>query len=159
MFKETPLDDWKAYLRWHLIDATAPDLSKDFVDEDFNFNERILRGAQQIKPRWKRVIESEDGRLARRSVSFMWRTIFRPEQRSARPRDGQQFERSAADRIKTLDWMDEPTKEEALKKLAAMQVKIGYPDKWLDYSLLRIDRGPLRLERLPRREVCDRPRR
>ena len=63
VFKETPLDDFKPYLRWHLIDATAPDLSKDFVDEDFNFKERILRGAQQIKPRWKRVIESEDGSI------------------------------------------------------------------------------------------------
>ncbi len=92
LFKSTALDDWKAYLRWNLINATAPYLSKDFVDEDFDFNQRTLRGTQQNKPR--------------------------------------------------LDWMDEPTKKEALKKLAAMNVKIGYPDKWLDYSLLEIDRGP-----------------
>src|SRR6266853_39509 len=60
-FKTTPPDDWKAYLRWHLINATAPYLSKDFVDENFDFNERILRGTQQDKPRWKRVVISEDG--------------------------------------------------------------------------------------------------
>src|SRR6266487_1135869 len=59
-FKSTPIDDWKAYLRWNLINATAPYLSKDFVDEEFDFNERTLRGTQQIKPRWKRVIASED---------------------------------------------------------------------------------------------------
>src|SRR5262245_7771238 len=61
LLKTTSLDDWKAYLRWHLINATAPYLSKDFVDEDFDFNERVLRGTQQNKPRWKRVVASEDG--------------------------------------------------------------------------------------------------
>src|SRR5215467_2968628 len=61
LFETTPVDDWKAYLRWHLINATAPYLSKNFVDENFDFNERILRGTQQDKPRWKRVVISEDG--------------------------------------------------------------------------------------------------
>src|SRR2546430_1436723 len=63
LFRSASLDDWKAYLRWQLINATAPDLSKDFVDEDFDFKERVLRGTQQIKPRWKRVILSEDGEI------------------------------------------------------------------------------------------------
>src|SRR5205814_6419097 len=56
LFKTAPMDEWKAYLRWHLINATAAELSRDFVDEDFNFKERTLRGTQQIKPRWKRVV-------------------------------------------------------------------------------------------------------
>src|SRR5256714_2013148 len=60
LFKLTSMEDWKAYLRWHLINATAPHLSKDFVDEDFNFKERVLRGTEEIKPRWKRLILSDD---------------------------------------------------------------------------------------------------
>src|SRR3989440_8220931 len=63
LFRSASLDDWKAYLRWQLINATAPDLSKDFVDEDFDFKERVLRGTQQIKTRWKRVSLSEDGEI------------------------------------------------------------------------------------------------
>ena len=142
VFKETPLDDFKAYLRWHLIDATASDLSKDFVDEDFNFKERLLRGAQQIKPRWKRVIESEDGSIGEALGKLYVAYNFPPEAKARALEMVNNLKEALADRIKTLDWMDQPTKEQALKKLAAMQVKIGYPDKWLDYSLLRIDRGP-----------------
>ncbi len=142
VFKETPLDDFKAYLRWHLIDATASDLSKDFVDADFNFKERLLRGAQQIKPRWKRVIESEDGSIGEALGKLYVAYNFPPEAKARALEMVNNLKEALADRIKTLDWMDQPTKEQALKKLAAMQVKIGYPDKWLDYSLLRIDRGP-----------------
>jgi len=142
VFKETPLDDFKAYLRWHLIDATASDLSKDFVDEDFNFKERILRGAQQIKPRWKRVIESEDGSIGEALGKLYVAYNFPPEAKARALEMVNNLKEALADRIKTLEWMDQPTKEQALKKLAAMGVKIGYPDKWLDYSLLQIDRGP-----------------
>ncbi len=70
LFTTTPPDDWKAYLRWHLVNATAPYLSKDFVDENFDFNERILRGTQQDKPRWKRVVISEDGDIGRAGQQF-----------------------------------------------------------------------------------------
>ena len=142
VFKETPLDDFKAYLRWHLINATASDLSKDFVDEDFNFKERILRGAQEIKPRWKRVIESEDGAIGEALGKLYVAYNFPPEAKARALELVNNLKEALADRIKTLEWMDESTKQQALKKLSAMQVKIGYPDKWLDYSLLKIDRGP-----------------
>ncbi len=141
VFKDTPMDDWKAYLRWHLINAAAPDLSKDFVDEDFNFRERILRGAQQIKPRWKRVIESEDEAIGEALGKLYVAFNFPPEAKARALELVNNLKEALADRIKTLEWMDQPTKEQALKKLAAMQVKIGYPNKWLDYSLLPIDRG------------------
>jgi putative endopeptidase len=142
VFKDTPLDDFKAYLRWHLIDAAASDLSKDFVDEDFNFKERILRGAQQIKPRWKRVVASENGAIGEALGKLYVAYNFPPEAKARALEMVNNLKEALAERIKTLDWMDQPTKEQALKKLAAMQVKIGYPDKWLDYSLLPIDRGP-----------------
>src|SRR5438132_4566169 len=140
--KSTPIDDWKAYLRWHLINATGPYLSKDFVDEGFDFNDRALRGTQQIKPRWKRVIASEDDEIGEALGKLYVGFYFPPEAKARALELVNNLKEALADRIKTLDWMDEPTKKEALKKLAAMNVKIGYPDKWLDYSLLQIDRGP-----------------
>jgi predicted metalloendopeptidase len=142
LFKMTSLDDWKAYLRWHVISATAPYLSKDFVDENFDFNDRILRGTQQDKPRWKRVVISEDGDIGEALGKLYVSFYFPPEAKVRALELVNNLKEALADRIKTLDWMDEPTKQEALKKLAAMNVKIGYPDKWLDYSLLPIDRGP-----------------
>jgi putative endopeptidase len=142
LFKSTPLDDWKAYLRWQLINATAPYLSKDFVDEDFDFNERTLRGTQQIKPRWKRVVTLEDGEIGEAMGKLYVGYYFPPEAKARALELVNNLKEALADRIKTLEWMDEPTKQEALKKLAAFTVKIGYPDKWLDYSLLQIDRGP-----------------
>jgi predicted metalloendopeptidase len=142
VFKSTPIDDWKAYLRWHLISATAPYLSKDFVDEEFDFNERTLRGTQQNKPRWKRVIGTEDDEIGEALGKLYVGFNFPPEAKARALELVNNLKEALADRINTLDWMDEPTKKEALKKLAAMNVKIGYPDKWLDYSLLQIDRGP-----------------
>src|SRR6266568_3603208 len=142
LFTTTPPDDWKAYLRWHLVNATAPYLSKDFVDENFDFNERILRGTQQDKPRWKRVVISEDGDIGEALGKLYVGFYFPPAAKERALELVNNLKEALADRIKTLDWMDEPTKQEALKKLAAMNVKIGYPDKWLDYSLLPVDRGP-----------------
>jgi putative endopeptidase len=142
VFKSAPLEDWKVYLRWHLVNAAAEDLSKDFVDEDFNFKERVLRGTEKIKPRWKRVIASTDDAIGEALGKLYVAFYFPPEAKARALELVNNLKEALADRIKTLEWMDEPTKQEALKKLAAMRVKIGYPDKWLDYSLLPIDRGP-----------------
>jgi predicted metalloendopeptidase len=148
VFKNTPLDDWKAYLRFHLVNAAAEELSKDFVDEDFNFKDRILRGTQQLKPRWKRVIMSEDGAIGEALGKLYVGFYFPPEAKARALELVNNLKEALADRIKTLDWMDQPTKQQALKKLAAFTVKIGYPDKWLDYSLLTINRGPYVLNAL-----------
>src|SRR6059058_1684026 len=138
----TAIDDWKEYFRWHLVHATAAELSADFVNENFNFYETTLRGTQQIKPRWKRVVASTDNSIGEALGKLYVADYFPPESK-ARILDLVNNLRSAlADRIKTLEWMDNATKEAALKKLAAFTVKIGYPDKWRDYSALQIDRGP-----------------
>ncbi len=142
VFKSIPIEDWKAYLRWHLVNATTAELSKDFVDEDFNFKERVLRGTQQIKPRWKRVIASTDDAIGEALGKLYVAFDFPPQAKARALELVNNLKEALSDRIKTLEWMDEPTKQEALKKLAAMRVKIGYPDKWLDYSLLQVDRGP-----------------
>jgi putative endopeptidase len=142
VFKAMPMDDWKAYLRWHLINANASELSKDFVDESFNFYDKTLRGTQQIKPRWKRVIASEDGAIGEALGKLYVADYFPPEAKARALELINNLKEALADDIKRLDWMDDKTKQEALKKLAAITVKIGYPDKWRDYSLLQIDRGP-----------------
>jgi len=141
-FTSTSIDDWKAYLRWHLINATAGELSKDFVNEDFNFTQATLRGTKQIKPRWKRVVRSTDGEIGEALGKLYVAENFPPEAKARALELINNLKEALSDRIKTLEWMDEPTKQAALKKLAAFTVKIGYPDKWRDYSTLKIDRGP-----------------
>jgi putative endopeptidase len=140
LFTQTSIDDWKSYLRWRLIDDAAAELSQDFVNEDFNFNQGVLRGTKEIKPRWKRVVASTDGALGEALGKLYVADYFPPEAKARALEMINNLKAALADRIKTVDWMDEPTKQEALKKLAAMNVKIGYPDKWRDYSQLKIDR-------------------
>src|SRR5947209_3168976 len=147
-FTSAPIDNWKTYLRWHLINAAASALSNDFVNEDFNFREKTLRGTQQIKPRWKRVITSEDGEIGE-ALGKLYVDQYFPRAAKARALELiNNLKEALADRIKSLDWMDETTKQKALEKLAAFQVKIGYPEKWRDYSALMIDRGPFVLNEL-----------
>ncbi|MEY2541928.1 MAG: putative endopeptidase, partial [Verrucomicrobiota bacterium] len=147
-FAGTSPDDWKTYLRWHLINATAAELSKDFVNENFSFNETTMRGTKQIKPRWKRVVLSTDQAVGEALGKLYVGENFPPEAKLRALELINNLKEALSDRIKTLEWMDETTKQEALKKLAAFQVKIGYPDKWRDYSLLKIDRGPFVLNAL-----------
>jgi putative endopeptidase len=142
VFTKTSIDEWKTYLRWHLVDDAAAELTKEFVEEDFNFNQGVLRGTKEIKPRWKRVVASTDGALGEALGKLYVADYFPPEAKARALEMINNLKAALADRIKTLEWMDERTKQEALKKLAAMNVKIGYPDKWRDYSQLKIDRGP-----------------
>ena len=138
----TSLDDWKTYLRWHLIHSAAPELSSDFVNENFKFFGTMLTGAKQLKPRWRRVVSSTDEALGEALGKLYVADNFPPESKERMIQLVKNIQAALADSIKTRDWMDEETKAEALKKLAAFTVKIGYPDKWRDYSTLKIDRGP-----------------
>ena len=142
IFTNTSLDDWKTYLRWHLLNEAAPELSKEFVDENFKFFGNTLTGAKQLKPRWKRVITSTDGALGEALGKLYVADYFPPESKARMIELVKNIQEAMADSIKSRDWMDDATKREALKKLAAMTVKIGYPDKWRDYSTLKIDKGP-----------------
>lgn len=147
-FTSTSIDDWKTYLRWHLINSAASALSSDFVNEDFNFKETTLRGTPKIKPRWKRVILSEDGEIGEALGKLYVAEYFPPAAKARALELINNLKEALADRIKTLEWMDEPTKKAALEKLAAFTVKIGYPEKWRDYSTLQVDRGPFVLNEL-----------
>jgi predicted metalloendopeptidase len=141
VFASASVDDWNIYLRWHLLHAMAGSLSQDFVNEDFNFFSKTLTGTQELRPRWKRVVAKTDEELGESLGKLYVADNFPPEAKARALELVNNLKEALADRIKTLEWMDEPTKQEALKKLAAFTVKIGYPDKWRDYSLLKIERG------------------
>ena len=142
VFANTSIDDWKEYFRWHLVHSTASELSNDFVNENFNFYETALRGTKQIKPRWKRVVTTTDDSIGEALGKLYVADYFPPESKARALELVNNLRAALSDRINALDWMDDTTKQAAQKKLAAMNVKIGYPEKWRDYSTLKIDRGP-----------------
>ena len=141
VFKSVSLDDWKTYLRWHLVHSEAAALSSDIEQEDFNFFQKTLTGVKEQKPRWKRVVAATDNEVGEALGKLYVAEHFPPEAKARALEMINNLKEALAEDIKSLDWMDEPTKQEALKKLAAFTVKIGYPDRWRDYSLLKIDRG------------------
>ena len=142
LFKSAALEDWKTYLRWQLIHGAAAELSNDFVNENFSFFGTTLTGAKALKPRWKRVVTATDNALGEALGKLYVADNFPPESKARMIELVKNIQEAMADSIKSRDWMDDATKAEALKKLAAFTVKIGYPDKWRDYSPLKIDRGP-----------------
>ncbi len=142
VLKTVSLDDWKTYLRWHLVHGEAPTLSIDFDKENFDFFGKTLTGVKEQKPRWKRVVSATDNELGEALGKLYVADNFPPQAKERALEMINNLKEALAEDIKSLDWMDDATKQEALKKLAAFSVKVGYPDKWRDYSLLKIDRGP-----------------
>jgi len=136
-----PVGTWQTYFRWHLLHDAAPSLSSAFVDENFNFYARALTGTQKLRERWKRVLARVDGQVGEALGQLYVAEAFPPESKARMLKLVGNLQEALRARIQTLEWMDEPTRAQALKKLNAFGVKIGYPDKWIDYSTLRIDRG------------------
>ena len=135
------LDEWKTYLRWHVIHQTAPLLPAAFVDESFDFFEKTLTGAKELRPRWKRCVELTDRQLGEALGQRYVEATFGPEGRTRTARMVTALE-SALDRdIRELPWMTETTKKRAGEKLAAIANKVGYPAHWRDYSTVKIVRG------------------
>jgi putative endopeptidase len=147
----TALADWKAYLRWQLIDAYAPYLPRAFVDEDFRMR-RVLTGAQQLQPRWLRVLEAEDEALGFAIGEMYVARKFPAEAKRAATAMVERVRDALREDLRTLQWMSPTTRAAALEKLAQMELRIGYPDRWRDYSALEIDRGPYALNVLRARE-------
>jgi len=134
------LDDWKAYLRWHVVHAQAPYLSKAFVVEDFDFYSRTLRGVPQLPPRWKRCVRLVDRQLGEALGQEFVQRAFTPEMKRATMEMTGQIEHAMEDDIKQLTWMSPETKQQALEKLHSVRNKVGYPEKWRDYSSVAIRR-------------------
>ena len=139
LWKQVSLTDWRTYLRWHLVARSAPCLSDPFVAEDFRF-EQILGGAKELKPRWKRAIESIDALMGEALGKLYVERRFGAQAKQHINELVDNLIAAYADRIRSRQWMGAETKTKALAKLAAMRRKLGYPDKWRDYSALTIRR-------------------
>jgi putative endopeptidase len=135
------LDNWKTYLRWHLIHASAPLLSDALVEENFNFYGRQLTGAKQIRPRWRRCVASVDRDLGEALGQAYVARTFGPDSKQRMLAMVDALEKALSSDIQQLDWMSAATKKEALVKLNKIEDKIGYPNHWRDYSSLQVVRG------------------
>jgi putative endopeptidase len=135
-----PLSDWRTYLRWHLLRVTAGYLSQPFEQEMFAFGGTILQGAKELPPRWKRVLRETDGALGEALGKLYVERAFSPRAKQKALEIVGNLRIALRVRIQGLDWMSESAKTQALAKLDAMRVKIGYPDSWRDYSSLEIGR-------------------
>jgi predicted metalloendopeptidase len=137
-----PISDWQSYLRWHLGRHESPYLSEPFVQEGFHFYSEILSGTTKILPRWKRVVSEVDGDEGEALGQLYVAEYFPPEAKARVLKLVADLRAALREDLSTLAWMDEATRAKAVAKLDAFTVKMGYPDKWRDYSALKIDRGP-----------------
>ena len=141
LLKSVSIADWKAYLRWTVVHGLVSSAPKPFVDEDFAFFDRRLRGQAEIQARWKRCVDATDEQLGEALGKAYVEREFSPEAKQRVLAMTRQIEKAMETAIKTLDWMSDKTKARALEKLASVTNKIGYPDKWRNYSKLEIVRG------------------
>ena len=139
--KKFSLEDWKNYLKYHFTRGMASYLDDATYMEAFSFYSQTIRGVQQPKPRWKRVVEQNDGYLGE-LIGQVYVTEYLPSGTKEKLIEiGNAVKSVYAERIKNLDWMSPATKEKALKKLGSMIMKVGYPDKWKDLSSLEVSRS------------------
>jgi putative endopeptidase len=136
----TSIADWKTYLRWHVVNSAAPGLSERFVNEDFDFRGKTLTGAKEIQPRWKRCVQSTDRHLGEALGQAYVQKYFPPAAKARALDMVHQLLAALRNDLATLSWMGPETRAEATAKLEAFAVKIGYTDKWRDYSALKTDR-------------------
>ncbi|HLH44070.1 MAG TPA: M13 family metallopeptidase [Bryobacteraceae bacterium] len=140
LLKSRPLADWQTYLRWHLAHSYAPYLSSPFVNANFDFYSKHLRGLEQLPPRWKRCVRQVDRDLGEALGQVFVAKTFSADTKARAQLMTKQVEDAMENEIKQLPWMSEATKQRALEKLHAVVNKIGYPDKWRDYSSVKIAR-------------------
>jgi putative endopeptidase len=140
LIKSEPLNVWKDYLKFHTISTFANFMSSDFVNASFDFYGKRLSGVEKMKPRWKRVLDEEEGTMGEALGELFVKEYF-PEQAKQRYSNLVEAIRTAyAERIKKLTWMSDSTKAKALDKLSRIKKKIGYPDKWKDFTAMNIKR-------------------
>jgi putative endopeptidase len=137
----TPLADWKTYLRWHVLNGASMSLSQPFVDASFGFYQKELAGVSELKPRGTRCAEQTDALLGEALGQEYVKRYFPPEAKRRAQALVTNILSAMHDTIEGVDWMTPATKQKALEKLSTVQVKVGYPDKWRDYSSVKIDRS------------------
>ena len=135
-----PVAQWRAYLKWHLLNSAAPSLSDAFVREDFAFNGAYLSGATEMKPRWKRCVEMADSLVGEALGKKYVEKYFPPEAKARMQELVKNLLAAMGETIQGLEWMSADTKRRAAEKLSTFNPKIGYPDRWKDYSEVSISR-------------------
>jgi putative endopeptidase len=140
LVNSTPLDDWRAYLRYHLLSAASPWLSSDFANENFAYR-ALYSGAKEMLPRWKRCLRVTDGQLGEALGQAYVERTFSPKAKADAKQVIDDIRASFQNRLTNLSWMSDSTRRYALGKLARMNEKVGYPDKWRDYSTLDVEDG------------------
>jgi len=140
-FQQHSINEWKIYLRAHLLGSFASYLSKPFVETNFRMT-TALTGTEKLKPRWKRVVDTENDALGFAIGKLYVKQYFSPAAKRDVLKMVKTIRQVLHDDLQTLPWMTPTTRQAAVEKLALMGERIGYPDKWWDYSSLTIDRGP-----------------
>jgi len=140
MVDKVSLDDWKTYLKWHVITNAAPYLSSDFEKENFSFYGKVLQGRKEMEPRWKRVLQTIDNEIGMDLGQLYVKRAFPPEAKKKAMEMINDIKAAFREHIQNLEWMSDETKKKALVKLNSFYPKIGYPDKWRDYSSVRISK-------------------
>jgi putative endopeptidase len=143
LLDEMPLDDWKTWLKWHVLHQAAPYLSKPFADEDFAFFSKTLTGTPEIRPRWKRGVELVEKGMGEAAGKIYVAKHFPPEAKARMKELVANLIAAYRDDIASLEWMSPETRKRALDKLGKFNPKIGYPDKWRDYAGLEVKRDEL----------------
>jgi len=139
MLKDVPIEKWKTYLRWNVINAAAPMLAKSFADENFDFFSRYLSGQQERQPRWKTCVQQTNAHLGEALGMEYAKRAFTPAMKARMNELIDNLMAALKDRINGLEWMSEDTKKQALVKLASFKRKIGYPDVLRGYKGLTVD--------------------
>ena len=132
------LVSWKRYLRWHTVSTLSPYLSRSFGEESFRFSS-LFTGQKEMTPRWRQVLRVTDGVLGEALGQLFVAEAFPPEAKRRAFALVQNLKGALRERIRNLDWMGETTKKQALSKLDAIKIKVGYPDHWLDYGRLKVE--------------------
>ncbi|WP_029905735.1 M13 family metallopeptidase [Prevotella sp. 10(H)] len=138
LIQTAPIEDLKVYLSWNLINAAATSLSDDFVNADFNFYGKQLSGRKVLQPRWKRTVNMVDNSLSEAVGQMYVAKYFPAEAKDKMLKLVKNLQSTLGERINNLTWMSAETKEKAQEKLNTFNVKIGYPDKWKDYTSLEV---------------------
>lgn len=141
MIADVPAAQWKSYLRFHTVDGASPFLSEPFVQENFNFYRKTLRGQKEMKPRWKRVLDTIEGQAGEALGQMYVQVAFPPESKAQMQTLVNNLSGSLKVRLENLAWMSPGTKKKALEKWSTFTPKIGYPDKWRDWSGLKTTRS------------------
>jgi putative endopeptidase len=139
MLKDVPVADWQAYFRYHTISDSAPYLSDELSNADFDFYGRTMRGQKEQKPRWQRVLDSVNGTAGEALGEVYVKQVFSEESKEQMLQLVKNLSEALKIRIEKLEWMSPETKAKAIEKWKTFDPKIGYPDKWRDYSGLTID--------------------